>query len=113
MSTEISSRESKERCFNLTKGNLHLDISQGSSSLGKNQYVFHLSRTDVAGAEDDGSTTTKNSTGGKSGGGLSILTSSSVNVITTKVSFCAKSETTRGAWIDALKKNLSNLKTGS
>ena len=45
--------------------------------------------------------------------GLSILSSSSINVITTKVSFCAKSESTRGAWIHALKKNLSNLKTGS
>ena len=106
--TEISSRESKERCFNLTKGSLHLEISQGSSSLGKNPYTFHLSRTDISGTEEDHDDSTTNTSGG-----LSILSSSSINVITTKVSFCAKSESTRGAWIHALKKNLSNLKTGS
>ena len=108
---EIAARESKERCFNLTKGKLDLNISQGSSSLGKHEYVFHLSRTDVAKSDDSDEDRDRshNSTNlaRKKNTGLSVQITSLINTITTKVSFCAKTEASRGAWVRALKNNLS------
>jgi hypothetical protein len=117
--TILANRESKERCLNLTKGKLHIDIMPSSNSV--NQFEFNLSRTDVASDEDATGTTTTTTTTTttspkKKNGfhGLSVdvtpslppPSSSSWNVICTKLSMYAKTDSGRNAWIQALKKNV-------